>query len=62
MVSVLAENGKDNVILLAQRFLEKQSRGKSEEVPRRYEEDKADISGVDEIADELWQAATVSCW
>lgn len=53
MVSVLAENGKDNVILLAQRFLEKQSRGKSEEVPRRYEEDKADISGVDGIADEL---------
>lgn len=62
MVSVLTENGKDNVILLAQRFLEKQSRGKSEEVPRRYKEDKADFSGVDGIADELWQAATVSCW
>lgn len=53
MVSVLTENGKDNVILLAQRFLEKQSRGKSEEVPRWYKEDKADFSGVDEIADEL---------
>lgn len=53
MVSVLTENGKDNVILLAQRFLEKQSRGKSEEVPRRYEEDKADFSGADGIADEL---------
>lgn len=62
MVSVLTENGKDNVILLAQRFLEKQSRGKSEEVPRWYKEDKADFSGVDEIADELWQVATVSCW
>lgn len=33
---MLTENGKDNVILLAQRLLEKQSRGKSEEIPRWY--------------------------